>query len=611
MLKFFESLIDPYRIQPGPLPERPTLWQFIRAWVRPFRFAYLVALVGAGGVALIDTWMISWIGRLVDQMGSHMPESFWATHGEAFLWICVVVLVGRPVLGGLRAAMLYQTASANMAAATRWWGHRRLLQQGLAYFAQEFAGRVANRVMVSGPALHDAVHNMIEAFWYGVIFLAGSLWLMAGVDPRLILPVVIWVISFVGFTLWLVPRVAQASAQLSAARSTLNGRIVDAYTNAALVKLYGQQGAEAAFAREAIEDARQTYQVENRLFTIMDIALATLSGGLIIGTLVMGVWLWDQGLATPGAVAAASALTVRLGVMSGWLMWTASMIASNLGMVRDGMTTLTAPLVAQDVPGALPLPAGPGGIEIDNAVYTYGLAKGGIKGITLSIRPGERLGLVGPSGAGKSTLVNCLLRLYSLESGTIRLDGWDISQVTQESVRARMAMVSQEAAMLHRSVADNIRYGCPDATMEQVIAAAKRAHADEFIRALSDEAGRCGYEALVGERGVRLSGGQRQRVALARAILKDAPILVLDEATSALDSEVEAEIQAELVALMQGRTVIAIAHRLSTIAHLDRIAVMEDGRITELGTHAELLARNGRYARFWLRQSGGFLGLNA
>lgn len=608
MFRWFENLIDPYDTGPADAPPPQSFWQFAREWLWPFRWAYVGAMLGTAGIALTETLMVAWIGKFVDLLSSADPKNFWQIHGTEMLVIAFTVLVARPLAGALRALMLSQVISANVAASTRWRGHRRLLNQGVSFFADDSAGRLQSRVMSIGPSLHDALHNFIEAIWYAVLYLGATLWLLGEVDRLLLIPVVLWLVGFLAFGRYAVPRIGRNATLSAEARGTLAGRIVDAYANIALVKLYGSAGREEAFAREAIEEVRQTAFKELRLFTTLDVGLSLLNGFLTVGTLGLAVWLWSQGLATAGAVAVASALIVRLASMSGSLMWISSVIATSIGGVRDGMQSFVAPLRAPDKPHARAITPGPGAISIREARFTYGRGNAGIQGINLEIRAGERIGLVGASGAGKSTLIGCLLRLHPLESGQILIDGQDIAELTQDSVRARMAVVSQDTSMFHRPVRENIRYGRPWADDAAVIAAAQAARAHEFITALQDNEGLRGYDARVGERGIKLSGGQRQRIAISRAILKDAPILILDEATSALDSEVEAEIQAELVGLMQNRTVIAIAHRLSTIAHLDRIAVMEAGRITELGTHAELLRKGGLYARFWERQSGGFLG---
>jgi ATP-binding cassette subfamily B multidrug efflux pump len=408
---------------------------------------------------------------------------------------------------------------------------------------------------------------------------------------------------------WFVPRVGRAAKEFSEARSTITGRIVDSYTNIQTVKLFAHAEREDAYAREAIELGRTTFAKQMRLITGMELCLVVTNGLLIVAVIGLAVWLWSRGEATVGAIAAASALVLRLNAMTGWIMWATSDLFQNLGVVMEGVETISKPLGLTDRPGARPLAVTGGEIRFEQVSHHYGRGAGGIDRIELTIRPGERVGLIGRSGAGKSTLVNLLLRFHDVEGGRVTIDGQDLRDVTQESLRARIGMVTQDTSLLHRSVLDNIRYGRPEATVEQAMEAARRVSAHEFIEGLQDPAGRRGYEAHVGERGVKLSGGQRQRIALARVVLKDAPILVLDEATSALDSEVEAEIQAALYDLMAGKTVIAIAHRLSTIARMDRIVTLDRGRVAESGSHAELLARGGLYAGFWARQSGGFIGV--
>ena len=426
-------------------------------------------------------------------------------------------------------------------------------------------------------------------------------------DWRLSLPLLAWLGLYGLLIRWTIRRVGPASQAASDARSEVTGRVVDAYSNIHSVKMFAHHGREMDFAKEAIERARGTFQAEMRIFTIMDVVLTLLNGFLIVGVVGWALWLWMQGLASVGAVAAATALTLRLNAMTGWIMWALTSFFRELGVVREGMETIAQPIALRDGPEATPLQLGDGRIELDRLSHHYGRGRGGLDRISLSIAPGEKIGLVGRSGAGKSTLVKLLLRFYDAESGRILIDGQDISQVTQDSLRRQIGMVQQDSSLLHRSIRDNLLYGRPDATEAEMIAAAKQAEAHAFILDLEDQKGRRGYDAQVGERGVKLSGGQRQRITLARVILKDAPILLLDEATSALDSEVEAAIQSTLYGMMAGKTVIAIAHRLSTIAQLDRILVMDDGRIVEQGSHDDLLARGGLYAGFWARQSGGFL----
>ncbi|HVL24834.1 MAG TPA: ABC transporter ATP-binding protein, partial [Thermomicrobiales bacterium] len=517
------------------------------------------------------------------------------------------ILFARPLIQTLSAALINQALMPNVGTIVRWRAHRHVLKQSVGWFQNDFAGRIANRMMQTAPAVGEATFQTFDAMVYAVIYLAGALWLLAGTDWRLGLPLVAWLGLYVWLVAWTIPRVGKASKAFSDARSQITGRIVDSYTNIQSVKLFAHTRSEEAYAGEAIEHARKTFMAQMRIITLMDLGLTVINGFLIVAVIGFALVLWQQGAATVGTVAAASALTLRLNAMTGWIMWSLSSLFQNIGVIREGMETIAQPIALTDATDAGPLEVAKGEIVFDHVSHHYGRASGGLREVTLAIRPGEKVGLVGRSGAGKSTLVNLLLRFFDTEGGAIRIDGQDVRGVAQDSLRGRIGMVTQDPSLLHRSVRENILYGRPDASEAEMIEAAKRAEAHEFILGLADAEGRAGYDARVGERGVKLSGGQRQRIALARVILKDAPILVLDEATSALDSEVEAAIQETLYGVMQGKTVIAIAHRLSTIARMDRIVVLDDGAIAEEGTHAELLARDGLYARFWNRQSGGFI----
>jgi len=484
-----------------------------------------------------------------------------------------------------------------------------VLRQSVGWFENDFAGRIANRIMQTPPAAGEAVFQVFDALSFSIAYILGAAILLMGADPRLVIPLLIWLVFYIGLVRWTIRHVTPASQEAADARSAVTGRVVDAYTNIHAVKLFAHHDREVDYAREAIEHARRTFQKEMRIFTIMDVGLSVINGFLIVAVVGWAVWLWSAGAASLGVVAAAAALVLRLNAMTGWIMWAVSSFFRNLGVVAEGMETIAQPIHLTDAPDAKPLEFRAGRIELQGVTHHYGRPSGGLQDVTLAVAPGEKLGIVGRSGAGKSTLVKLLLRFYDPERGRILIDGQDVTKVTQDSLRARIGMVQQDTALLHRSVRENILYGRPDATEAEMIAAAERAEAHDFIGGLADAEGNRGYAARVGERGVKLSGGQRQRIALARVILKDAPILVLDEATSALDSEVEAAIQETLYGVMEGKTVIAIAHRLSTIARMDRIVVLDDGRVLEEGTHAELLARGGLYARFWARQSGGFIGI--
>ena len=607
MFRFFETLVDPYT--PYPELDRPPrkLWPFIREYCKPFRKVFAVTGALTVVVALIEIWLIAYLGRLVDLLAGSDPGAFWDGHGTEMIFLGIALLVLRPLVQFVDVSLLNNAIMPNFGTLIRWRAHGHVLRQSVGWFENDFAGRIANRIMQTPPAAGEAVFQVFDALAYSIAYVIGALILLSGSDPRLMLPMLIWLGLYIWLVQWTVRRVGPASQAASDARSQVTGRVVDAYTNIHSVKMFAHSDAERDYAREAIEHARKTFQVEMRIYTKMDVALVFLNGFLIVAVVGWALWLWMQGSATVGVVAAASALVLRLNAMTGWIMWALSSFFRNLGVVAEGMETIAQPIELVDAKDAGSLVLEEGRIVVSQLSHHYGRGSGGLDRIDLTIAPGEKIGLVGRSGAGKSTLVKLLLRFYDPEHGSIRIDGQDITQVTQDSLRLRIGMVQQDSSLLHRSVRENILYGRPGASEAEMIEAAKRAEAHEFILDLVDPEGRTGYDAQVGERGVKLSGGQRQRIALARVILKDAPILILDEATSALDSEVEAEIQDTLYGMMEGKTVIAIAHRLSTIARMDRILVIDDGHIVEEGSHAALLAKGGLYARFWDRQSGGFI----
>ncbi|CAM4016683.1 ABC transporter ATP-binding protein [Palleronia rufa] len=610
MFRYFESLVDPYA--PHEVTDAPPrrLWPFMRDYSRPFTRIFALAGASSVLVALVEVGLIAYLGRVVDLLVGD-PAEVWAAHGTELILVALAVLVLRPLFQALNVLLLNNAIMPNYGTLFRWRAHSHVLRQSVGWFENDFAGRIANRIMQAPPAAGEAVFQVFDALTYAVAFVIGAAVLLSGADLRLLLPLVIWAVLYAFLIRWVVLRVAPASKAASDARSLVTGRVVDSYTNIHAVKLFAHHDRELEFGREAIETARTTFQREMRLYTVMDVTLALLGSLLMVGIVGWAIALWYAGSASVGVVATATALAMRLNGMTGWVMWAISSFFRNLGVVAEGMETIAQPIALTDRPAARPLEFREGRIGFERVSHHYGRGSGGLQDVSLDVAPGEKVGLVGRSGAGKSTLVKLLLRFYDPESGTIRIDGQDIAKVTQPSLRARIGMVGQEATLLHRSVRDNILYGDPQADEARMIDAARRAEADGFIAGLSDSHGRRGYDAHVGERGVKLSGGQRQRIALARVILKDAPILVLDEATSALDSEVEEAIQGTLYGVMEGKTVIAIAHRLSTIARMDRIVVLDDGRIVEDGTHADLLERGGLYARLWSRQSGGFLDLEA
>ena len=609
MLRFFETLVDPY--QPYPQTDTPPrrLWPFLREYIHPFRKVFAITALSSLIVGSFDVLLIWYVGRMVDVLATGGPAETWASHGTEIVLVGLAILFLRPILSGLHVALLHNTILPNFGTMIRFRAHRHVLRQPVGWFESDFAGRIANRIMQTPPAAGEAVFQTFDAVAFALITIIGAGAVLGEADARLILPLVVWFAAYAMLVHWTLRRAGPAATASSEARSAITGRVVDAYTNIHSVKLFANREHEMDYATESIEHARRMFFKEMRIITKMDVMLTLLNGGLIVSVCGWAIFLWYNGQASVGTVAAASALVLRLNNMTYWIMWATTSLVQNLGVVQEGMQTITQPIGLVDRRAATELVLTRGEVTLDKVSHHYGRGSGGVRGIDLTIRPGERIGLVGRSGAGKSTLVKLMLRFYDCEGGRILIDDQDIAGVTQDSLRRQIGMVQQDSSLLHRSVRDNIRYGRPDATDDMIVAAARRAEAHDFILTLEDPEGRKGYDAHVGERGVKLSGGQRQRIGLARVILKDAPILILDEATSALDSEVEAAIQETLLGVMGGKTVIAIAHRLSTIAAMDRIVVLDDGAVAETGTHAELIARNGLYARFWARQSGGFIGL--
>ncbi|QEE37076.1 ABC transporter ATP-binding protein [Octadecabacter sp. SW4] len=608
MFRFFERLVDPYEPY-KELDTPPTrLWPFLMGYARPFKRVFWAAGLMSVVVAAVEVWLIFYMGRLVDLMGQVEPAAVWALHGFELLVVALFILVLRPLFQMLDVGLLNNSIIPNFGTIVRWRAHRHVLRQSVGWFEDDFAGRIANRIMQTPPAAGEVAFQTFDAVTFALAYLVGAAVLLADADLRLMLPLLVWFGLYMLLMRWTVRRVAPAAKASSDARSEVTGRVVDSYTNIHSVKMFAHHDREVEYARDAIENTRRTLQREMRLYSIMDLALVVLNGFLIVAVVGWAIWLWSVGSATVGIIAAAAALTLRLNAMTGWIMWAVTNLFQNLGIIQEGMETIAQPITLIDRPGAQELAVSKGEIVIDGLSHHYGKDSGGLQNIHLTIAAGEKVGLIGRSGAGKSTLVKLLLRFYDAEGGRILVDGHDIADVTQDSLRSAIGMVQQDSALLHRSVRDNILYGAPGASEAEMIAAAKKAEAHDFILGLEDGAGRKGYSAQVGERGVKLSGGQRQRIALARVILKNAPILLLDEATSALDSEVEAAIQTTLYGMMEGKTVIAIAHRLSTIARMDRIIVMDNGQIVEDGTHDSLRANGGLYAGFWERQSGGFIG---
>jgi len=610
MFRFFENLVDPYTAYAiNDAPPRK-LWPFLKDYVLLFRGVFAVTSVFSMLTAFSEVALLWYLGRMVDMLSQGIPVQVWAAHGFELIMVALAVLFLRPIITTINVALLHNTILSNFSPTMRWRSHAHVMRQPVGWFESDFAGRIANRVMQAPQAAGDAVFQVFDAVAFASTTLIGATIMLADADLQLLIPLGLWLVSYLALMRWTIRRAGPASHASSEARSALTGRVVDSYTNIHSVKLFAQFDCELAYAKDAIETSRRTFQKEMRIVTVMDGVLTVLNSLMILGVSGLALYLWYSDKASVGLVAAAVALALRLHSMTYWIMWASTNLVQHLGTLSEGMETIAEPIGLVDAVGAKALTFDKGLIEIKAVSHHYGRGEGGLDHLSLTVQPGERIGLVGRSGAGKTTLVKLILRFYDSEDGQILIDGQDIALVDQESLRRQIGMVQQDSSLMHRSVRENIKYARPDASDDDMIAAARRAEAHDFILTLQDSVGRRGYDAHVGERGVKLSGGQRQRVALARVILKDAPILILDEATSALDSEAEAAIQAALFNVMQGKTVIAIAHRLSTIAAMDRIVVLEGGQVAEQGSHASLLRQGGLYARFWARQSGGFIGLD-
>lgn len=604
------NLADPYVHGGGGTPPGQ-VWPYLKAHFGPLRRVLVLSLLVTIFTASIEVWLISYAGQLIDMMADTAPADIWQQHHVSLLFAGFMVVILRPLAQFVRHAVNDIGLQCNAANLFRWRAHKHLTSQSVGWFQDDLAGRTASRLVLMGNYATDVIYHILNAVAFGVVYMVGIVTLMAGTDIRLAIPLFAWLALYVTLMTWIVPRMTNAMETFMAAKSALLGRVVDVFSNFDTVSLFARSADIEADHREALEDTREKLFYARQIGIALRTVTVWLEGIIIAGFVGYGIWLWSQGAATIGLVSAAVALSLRITTMADWVMEAVFSIFQQVGSVREALRTISQPLTIPPEPNAPDLQVKAGAIAIEGAQHHYGKGRGGLAGINLNIGPGEKVGLVGPSGAGKSTLVNLILRFYEPEGGRICIDGQDIRSVDQESLRRAIGMVSQQAALLNRSVRENIALGQTDLTDAQIEAAAREARAHDFILDLQDSQGRTGYDAHVGERGVKLSGGQRQRIALARVILKNAPILILDEATSALDSETEAEIQAALRRVMRDKTVIAIAHRLSTIAELDRIVVVQDGMVVENGSHQELLGAGRLYANMWNRQSGGFIGDNA
>jgi ATP-binding cassette subfamily B multidrug efflux pump len=605
----FERLVQPYPDAPPPTPPKgffPFIWAATDGTRR-----YIAAMtLFTAAIGAFEALLFAMMARILDWLAEVAPAQLWARERDTLL-LLAVMLAGSIGLAALQSMFKQQALAGNLPMRLRWNFHRLMLAQSMSFYQDEFAGRIATKVMQSALAVRDVWMILCDILVYVVIYFVTMAAVLGSFDARMLGPFALWLGLYLVSMRYFVPRLAQTAQAQADARSLMTGRITDAYTNIATVKLFSHSQREAGYARSAMQEFLVTVHRQMRLVSGFEIVNQVLSVLLIGCTAGVALWLWTRGDVGVGAVAAATAMALRLNGISHWVMWEMASLFEHIGTVQDGIGTLARQQTVLDAPDAVPLKVPRGEVRFERVSFAYGGKNKVIDNLSLHIRAGEKIGLVGRSGAGKSTVVNLLLRFYDLPEGRILIDGQDIAHVTQNSLREHIGMVTQDTSLLHRSVRDNIVYGRPDASDAEMRRAAERAEAHDFVGGLVDPKGRQGYDAHVGERGVKLSGGQRQRIAIARVMLKDAPILLLDEATSALDSEVEAAIQQSLYRLMEGKTVVAIAHRLSTIAAMDRLIVMDKGRVVEEGTHQQLLVRGGLYARLWAHQSGGFLGEEA
>jgi ATP-binding cassette subfamily B multidrug efflux pump len=610
MFRRFEKLLDPFPALPATMPPN-RLFAFAWHFVRPAWPIVLVVMGLSALIAVIEVSIFSTLGTLVDWLTAEQRDGFFERNGNRLIGMLLLIAVLVPALHLLWELFFHQSFAGNFPMQVRWRAHRYLLEQSLTFFQDDMAGRIATTLMQTALAVREATTKLCDVLVYFAVYVLSALVILAAADWRLAVPLFVWSGVYAATLVYFVPRLGRISEDQADARAQMTGRVVDSYTNIATVKLFAHARAETAYARESMEPFLETVHRQMRLVTILNTALHFQNFLMLAALAGLSVLLWQANLVTVGAIAVALSLALRLQGMSQWILWETAALFEAIGTIRDGAKLLSQPLTVIDPPGAKPLRPVDGEIRIEDVHFSYGRQKGALNGLSLLVKPGEKIGIVGRSGAGKTTLVSLLLRLHDIPQGRILIDGQNIAGVTQESLRAAIGVVTQDTALLHRSVRENIRYGNPDARDAAIEAAARAAHAHDFIIELEDAKGRKGYDAHVGERGVKLSGGQRQRIAIARVFLKDAPILVLDEATAALDSEVEAAIHENLGLLVEGKTVLAVAHRLSTIAAMDRLIVIDQGRIVEDGTHAELLARGGIYADLWARQAGGFLAVDA
>ncbi|MEZ8130712.1 ABC transporter ATP-binding protein [Enterovibrio norvegicus] len=605
--KLFERVTAAF---PQSQTEQPpnSLLAFCRHYTKGFERPLIAMSILTALIAVAEVSLFGFMGQMVDWLTSQNPDTFLEQEGSTLIGMGLLVLVGIPLLVTVHSLVLHQSLLGNYPMSIRWLAHRYLLKQSISFYQNDFAGRIATKVMQTALSIRETVMKLLDVAVYISVYFTAMLIMVGQADIRLMIPLLIWLLAYICIQMYFVPRLKAVSTEQADARSLMTGRIVDSYTNIATVKLFSHTDRETEYAEEGMNTFLDTVHRQMRLATGFNIAVEIINYTLVFSIAAISIWLWLDSAISVGAIAIAVSLALRINGMSKWIMWEIGSLFENIGTVVDGMTTLSKPVEVSDKDNAAALNVPKGEISFDNVRFHYGEGKGVIEKLNLNIKPGEKVGLVGRSGAGKSTLVNLLMRFHDVEGGMIRIDGQNISEVTQDSLRANIGMVTQDTSLLHRSIRDNILYGNPDAGEDAMHEASRRAQAHDFIETLSDPHGNTGYDSQVGERGVKLSGGQRQRVAISRVLLKDAPILLLDEATSALDSEVEAAIQESLYQLMEGKTVIAIAHRLSTIAAMDRLIVLDNGEIAEEGTHQELIASGGIYAQLWQHQTGGFIG---